>query len=169
MKIEEILSQYKPTVLKKWFQLILETYPTETTRFLQKEKDQFANPVGSTILGGIEELFEKLINTNDSPSLPPFFDRLIHIRAVQEFTPSQAISFLFGLKKIIREELKNELTVDMLFSQQLLNFESRIDEFILLAFNRYIECREKVYELRVNEIKNRYSGILRRLNLIQEV
>ena len=48
MKIEEILSQHKPALLKKWFHLVMQTYPEETARFLKNENDPFANPVGSS-------------------------------------------------------------------------------------------------------------------------
>jgi len=37
-------------------------------------------------------------------------------------------------------------------------FESRIDEMALSALDIYMECREKVYKLRLDEIKKR-SGM----------
>ena len=167
VKIEEILSQHKPDILKKWLRLVLRTYPEETALFLKNENDPFANPVGSTILKGIEDLFEGLIKEGDHKQISSFLDRLIHIRAVQEFTPDQALSFIFMFKQVIRDELKKELKEKKLFDE-LLAFESKIDELALAAFNRYVECREKVYELRANEIKNRYSGLVRRLNRIYD-
>ena len=167
MKIEEILSQHKPALLKKWFHLVMQTYPEETATFLKNEKDPFANPVGSTILKGIENLFEGLIKEGDHKQISSFLDRIIHIRAVQDFTPDQALSFIFMLKKVIRDELKKELKEKELFDE-LLAFESKIDELALAAFNRYVECREKVYELRANEVKNRYSGLVRRLNRVYD-
>ncbi|HJX32301.1 MAG TPA: RsbRD N-terminal domain-containing protein [Thermodesulfobacteriota bacterium] len=167
MKIEEILSQHKPALLKKWLHLVLRTYPDETATFLKNENDPFANPVGSTIVKGIEDLFEGLIKEGEHKQIPSFLDRIIHIRAVQEFTPSQALSFIFMLKKVIREELKKELKEKELFDE-LLAFESKIDELALAAFNRYVECREKVFELKANEVKNRYSGLVRRLNRVSD-
>ena len=78
--------------------------------FLKNENDPFANPVGSTILKGIEDLFEGLIKEGDHRNkFFSFLDRIIHIRAVQEFTPDQALSFIFMLKKVIRDELKKEV------------------------------------------------------------
>lgn len=169
MKIEDLLSQHKQALLKKWFHLILETYPDETARFLQKEKDPFANPVGSTIFKGIEDLFEELLKEKfDFAKASSFLDLIIRIRAVQDFTPSQAISFIFLLKKVIRAELKKELNKKGILVE-LLVFESKIDELAQFAFDVYMGCREKVYELKTNEIKNRYSGLLKRLNLLSEV
>jgi len=167
VKIEEILSQHKSALVKKWFHLVLRTYPEETATFLKNEKDPFANPVGSTILKGIEDLFEGLIKEGDHKQISSFLDRIIHIRAVQEFTPDQALSFLFMLKKVIRDELKKELKEKELFGE-LFAFESKIDELALAAFNRYVECREKVFELKANEVKNRYSGLVRRLNRVYD-
>jgi len=156
MKIEEILSQHKATLLKKWFHLVLRTYPEETALFLKNESDPFANPVGSTIVKGIEDLFEGLMKKGDHKHISSFLDRIIHIRAIQEFTPDQALSFLFMLKKVIRDELKKELKEKELFGE-LFAFESKIDELALAAFNRYVECREKVFELKANELKNNDS------------
>ena len=164
MKIEAILSQRKSALLKKWFHLFLRTYPEETATFLKNENDPFANPVGSTIVKGIEDLFEGLIKEGaHKQQIPSFLDRIIHIRAVQEFTPSQALSFIFMLKKVIRDEFKNEIKEKKLFDE-LLAFESKIDELALAAFDRYVECREKIFALKANEVKNRYSGLVRRLN-----
>jgi len=167
VKIEEILSQHKPALVKKWFHLVLRTYPEETALFLKNENDPFANPVGSTILKGIEDLFEGLIKEGDHKQISSFLDRIIHIRAVQEFTPDQALSFIFMLKKVIRDEFKKELKEKELFDE-LLAFESKIDELALAAFNRYVECREKIFELKANEVKNRYSGLVRRLNRVYD-
>ncbi|WAC06637.1 MAG: RsbRD N-terminal domain-containing protein [Thermodesulfobacteriota bacterium] len=165
MKFEEILSQHKPALVKKWFHLVLRTYPEETATFLKNENDPFANPVGATIFKGIEDLFDGLIKEGNHKQISSFLDRIIHIRAVQEFTPAQALSFIFMLKKVIRDELKKEFKEKELFDE-FLTFESKIDELALAAFNRYVECREKVFELRANEVKNRYSGLVRRLNRI---
>jgi len=163
VKIEEFLSQHKPALLKKWFHLVLQTYPEETSAFLKNENDPFANPVGATILQGIENLFEGLINEDKPKQIFSFLDRIIHIRAVQEFTPAQALSFIFLLKKVVRDEVKKELKEKNLFDE-LLAFESKIDELALAAFDQYVKCREKIYELKANEVKNRYSGLVRRFN-----
>jgi hypothetical protein len=105
MKLEKLLSEQSSTILKRWLQLILETYPSDTQRFLKKQKDQFANPVRDTISKEIKNIYRELLQGIDREKVSPSLDRIIRIRAVQDFSPSQAIFFVFLLKKVIREVL----------------------------------------------------------------
>lgn len=166
--LENLLLPKKKAILKKWFDLIVETYPEETSRFLRREKDPFANPVGSTIAKGIEEVFEELLKGNDTDRFTSFLDRIIRVRAIQDFTPSQAIAFIFLLKKVVREEAEKEIREKNL-SDELVRFESKIDALALLSFDIYMKCREKLYEVRANEVKNRYLYLLKRANLLYEI
>jgi len=168
MKLEDILSQKRSAILKRWFDVILETYPADTQGFLKKQKDRFANPVGYTISQEIEALFGELLQGMDSDKISPFLDRIIRIRAVQDFSPPEAMAFIFLLKKVIREELKNEIRENQIF-EELLKFESKIDELALLSFDIYAKCREKVYELKVSETKRMLFGPLKKANLICEI
>ena len=47
----------------------------------------------------------------------------------------------------------------------LVDLESRIDRVALLAFEKYTECREKLHEIRNNEIKSRALKLLERVNV----
>ena len=168
MVLEYLLSQKKATILERWFHLIMETYPADTSRFLRQEKDRFANPVGYTISQEIEALYDELLQGMNCDKLAACLDNIIRIRSVQDFPPSQAIAFIFLLKKAVREELENEIRENQAF-EELLKFESRIDKLALLALDIYMKCREKVYEIRVNEVKaerERVLKLLERTNLM---
>ena len=168
MNLEKLLTQKRSAILDGWFKLILETYPADTKRFLKEQKDQFANPVGYTISKEIENLYDDLLQGINKESASTILDRIIRIRAIQDFTPSQAISFIFLLKKAIREELETEIRENHLF-EELLLFESRIDELALLGFDIHARCRDKIYELRANEAKNQVSRLLQKAGLICEI
>jgi len=71
---------------------------------------------------------------------------------VQDFSPSQAIGFIFLLKKAIREVLESGIRGKPVL-EEWMEFQSRIDQLALLAFDVYMECREKICEIRVNEAK----------------
>ena len=164
MELKNLLLQKSSTILEKWFDLILETYPADTKRFLKQQRDRFANPVGTAISQEMERLFQGIVEGVETDKVYPSLERIIRIRAVQDFTPAQAVAFMFMLKGIIRAELGRDLR-DQDLVDQLLAFESRIDELGLLAFEIYMKCREKLYEIRMNETRNQVSGLLRKAGL----
>jgi hypothetical protein len=56
------------------------------------------------------------------------------------------------LKKAIREVLESAIQEKPVL-EEWLEFQSRIDQLALLAFDIYMECREKICEIRVNEAR----------------
>ena len=165
--LEELLLGKKTQILRKWLDLILNTYPLDAHRLLKHQKDQFLNPVGSTISKEIGVLFDELIQGINAERTSRALDEIIGIRAIQDFSPSKAISFIFLLKRILREEILKEMR-EAGFAEQLLVLESRLDETALLAFDLYMRRREKMYEIRANEAKNQVSALLRKKGLLSE-
>jgi hypothetical protein len=165
MRLESILEQKKASILKKWFEVIVQTYPAETSKFLKTQKDPFANPVGGTFSRGLNALFEELLKELDYETVTAFLDPIIRTRAVQDFTPSQAVAFIFSLKKVIRETLTKEIREGR-FLDELFLFESKIDELALIGFNIFMKCREKVYQLKANEIRSKTFRAFERAGLI---
>jgi hypothetical protein len=168
MKLEKLLSEKGPAVLDRWLKLILESYPADTQRFLKKQKDPFANPVRNTISKELENIYKELLKGVDRERVAPFLDGIIRIRAVQDFSPSQAIAFIFQLKKVIREALDKEIGEHQL-SDDLLVLESKIDDLALVAFDVYMGCREKIYALSANEARNQVYRLLQKKGLMAEI
>jgi hypothetical protein len=168
MTLNTLLAQRKTAIVKKWFAATVKTYPPDTAKFLKSQKDPFANPVGRTIYQGLEALFDELLKETDHNVMQALLDPIIRIRAIQNFSPSQATSFIFFLKNVIRNTIKKEDFQAQLFSELLL-FESKIDELSLMAFNIYSQCREKIYELKANEMKNRTFRAFERAGLVREI
>jgi hypothetical protein len=46
----------------------------------------------------------------------------------------------------------------------LVEFEAEIDRVALAGFDVFVECREQVSELRINEVKRRVSWIVEKMN-----
>ncbi|MEJ2717554.1 MAG: RsbRD N-terminal domain-containing protein [Deltaproteobacteria bacterium] len=163
MALEDILRENRDRIVRKWFELILQSYPADGRNHFMKEANRFANPVGSSLREGVKGLFDVLAAGADleSEEVCAILDTMVRIRAVQEFSAAEAVEFTLLLKEIVRktvrENVQEQWTVD-----ELLTFEARIDRVTLLAFNIYMQCREKIYELRANELRNRTSRILQR-------
>lgn len=170
MNLERLLSKKRSTILDRWLDCILDTYPADTKRFYKKQKDRFANPVGTTISKEIGNLYDELLKKShlDRDRVSPILDRIIRIRAIQDFSPSQAISFIFMLKGIVREELKIEVREERI-SDELLALESKMDDLTLMAFDIHAACREKIYEIKASQAKNQVSRLLRRAGLASEL
>jgi len=168
MKLKKLLTEKKAAISKKWFQLVIDTYPVETSKFLKSQKDPFANPVGRTTLKGLEAILDELIQGMDFESVTSFLDPIIRIRAIQDFTPSEATGFILSLKTIIRDLFDRELEEKELL-KEFLEFERKIDELSLFAFDIYMQCREKLNQLKSHEQRNTMFKALERAGLVSEI
>jgi hypothetical protein len=168
MNLKDLLVEKKALIVKKWFNRIIDDYPPDASNFLRKQQNRFSNPVGSTISEGIGDLFDEILQGGDSDRFFPILNDIIKIKAVQDFSPSKALSFLFILKDIIREEMGREISKRQL-TAELAAFEKQIDELTLLSFDIYMKCREKIYELKADETRRMTFRLLQKANLICEV
>ncbi|MFO7555065.1 MAG: RsbRD N-terminal domain-containing protein [Desulfobacterales bacterium] len=168
MRLNDLLVQRKTTLVKKWFAAAIGTYPPDTAKFLKNQKDPFSNPVGRTIYNGLEGLFDELLKETDQEAMRSLLDPIIRIRAIQNFSPAQATGFIFFLKDVIRENIQKEAFETQDFNE-LLSFESKIDGLGMIAFNIYMSCREKIYELKANEMRNRTFRAFERAGLVREM
>jgi len=168
MKLDKLLSQHKSEMVNTWFEEVVKTYPGETAKFLKQQKDPFANPVGRTTLKGLEALFDVLLQGMDAETVNSFLDPIIRIRAIQNFTPSQATSFILFLKRIVRESLTEEIA-DIQMMEEYLVFASKIDDLCLMAFDIYAKCRETLYQIQANEMKNSTFRAFERAGLVKDV
>ena len=160
MKLSDLLKKESEAILKRWLDLILETYPADTAALIRKEQNQFKNPVGATFSREIETLFKLLCEGVQNHECRTSLDAILKIRSVQDFSPSGAVGFIFQLKNAIEETLKNEIR-----SEQNIGawraLQSRIDALALQAFDIYMDCREKICEIRVNQAKAEKEMALR--------
>jgi len=146
--IIEILKERKQTILDKWFQDVAESYPEETTQFLGRKGDPFGNPVGHALRQGLGGLLEGLLSDAQPDDLASHLDEIVRIRAVQEFSPSRAVTFIFSLKRIVRDACGDGLP------QGLEDFDTAVDRLGLLAFDNYMACRERLFEIKVKELRD---------------
>ncbi|MFZ5907901.1 MAG: RsbRD N-terminal domain-containing protein [Nitrospirota bacterium] len=168
MNLKDLLSERKSSILQRWFDAIIASYPQDASHFFKNNQNQFTNPVGYTFSEVTHGLFGALLEGGDPARYFPFLNDIIKIKAVQDFSPSQAVSFLFLLKKVIREELEKELQRNQ-FHHELHALDLEIDALALLAFDVYMKCREKIYEIRTNEARNMMFRLLKKANLVREI
>ena len=159
--LRDSLSRHRAAIVDEWFEQVVAEYPEETARFLRSQQDPFANPVGAGLRDSLGPIFDELLSGVDEERVMPLLDRIIRVRSVQDFRPSQAVGFLLGLKLIVRKRAA-ETNSDC--SRELAEIEERIDRLVLAAFDVYTGCREQLYEIRIKEIRNTSLKNMERLN-----
>ena len=162
MKLAHLLSQKKSAIFERWLDLIFSTYPPETAAFLKKEKDRFNNPMAYRIYEGAKGLVNGIVSGATAAEVSGYLDEIIRIKAMQDASPSQALAFIFFLKTVVREELAKEIRADADLEAEVVELESQIDGMALLGFDVYLKRREKLFEIRVDEVKRSVSGLLRK-------
>ena len=161
MGLEALLKENREAILEKWFERIIGTYPDVTSKFLAKQKDRFRNPVGYAITQSIGPIYDQVASAMDADQLLEALDGIVRIRSVQDFTPTEAIGFVFQLKAVIREEIGGRIRESERWND-LAELESRIDRVALLAFEKYTECRENLHQIRNREVDSRAARVLGR-------
>jgi hypothetical protein len=164
MKLANLLEENREAILGKWFELIAGTYPDVTSKFLEKQKDRFRNPVGYAISESIGPIYDQVVSALDPDRLLDALDGIIRIRSVQDFTPTETIGFVFGLKGVIREVIGDQIRAPEKWND-LSDLESRIDRVALLAFEKYTECREQLHRVRNREIERRAMKVLEKVKV----
>jgi hypothetical protein len=163
MTISAILHEKQNSIIERWQHDALASYANDASKFFAREKNQFANPVGSALRDGTRAIFKNLIDGFDAELVCRNLNEIIKIRAIQDFSPSRAISFVFLLKQAIRVELAG-IALDKQLARELDEIDATIDQIAMFAFDIYVKCREHLYELRVNEVKRSVAVLMKRFD-----
>ena len=151
----DLLRSRQERIGDRWFELTLATYRSDAAQFMTAQKNPFANPVGRHLDEDLRAVLSALLDDAAPEIICGHLEDIIKVRAIQEFTPAKAVCFVFLLKDAIRDVLGDEPQhrEDL---AALSDLETRIDQVALFAFDIFAKCREKVYSLRLNEIRKGY-------------
>jgi hypothetical protein len=147
-----LLHENADRIALRWFEEALSDYSADAQAALSRQRDRFANPLAHGLRVGTRALFEVLVDGADEAALRASLEEIVKVRAVQEMPPSRALAFVFRLKGLIRASLGEALD-DPLLRTELEELDGRIDRAALTAFDLFVESRERVMELRIEEVK----------------
>ncbi len=150
--LQQFIKDNRESILNKWIDQTINTYEPEMVTFLKKETNQFSNPVRNTIFTSLKKVLDGILNDMNIEECHQGLEEIVKLRAVQSFSPSQALNFIFEFKKVIREELQKNNPEAVIY-KELNVFEDKFDKLIGLSFDSYSKYREKIFEIRIKEIK----------------
>ncbi len=151
MMLDEALRNYRDKIVNSWANYTLSTY--ESSSFFKKERDKFSNPVGGNTREALGSLFVLLAKNEDSKKFAAPLEQIMNIRAIQDFTASQAVAPLHAVKHITRDVLSKDKETQGLIVE-LYDFEFSVDLMVLAAFDMYMRNRERLYKVRIAEIQS---------------
>ena len=151
MNLSETLQEKKKQIQSIWVDRTLDSYTSPG--FFKKSVDAIANPIGANIRDGISSLLDLILQDADIESYTKPLDQIVRIRAVQDFSPSQAVVPFLELKWIVRQVLNDSNKTKHLV-HELAELDCKIDRLALAAFDKYMECREQLYKVRISELKS---------------
>jgi hypothetical protein len=159
--LRDVLQAHRSEALDRWRGFLLDSYPEEAARFFRREKDRFKNPVGQSIHRATETLFDGVLLERNAEGVPEALESLVRIRAVQDFSPSEAVAFVFLLKRAVREVLAGT-SEERSPEAALSDLDARVDALALAAFETYTRCREELFEIRIRSSQRRVAVLLER-------
>ncbi len=123
-------------VVEWWVGRLLVNYPVkpvfEVVSFLQEAAEK--------IVDGALSLYEgKSVDLSDAVD-----DVMRFLATDRNFNPGDSVRLFCELRDFMADELK-------LKAEDRLKFDRRFDEILFTAFDAYMTCREKIYELRLKE------------------
>lgn len=166
MALTEILKLKREQIVDQWFEAVITTYHEDARGSLSRTKAQFTNPVGYNIREGLDGLVQAVLQGMLPDTVRGFLDAIVRIRAVQDFSPSQALSFIFQLKNILRAAAGDEAAGDPKTATELTRLDDVIDDLALFAFDLYMECREKIYDIKAQEARSMTFRLLQKAQVI---
>lgn len=151
-----LLPQQKKEILDRWRTLIISSYPEQTSRFLARESDPFANPVGKAVNAMASAVIDELAEENvDLDRISEPLEYFVKIRAIQEFSASEAVVFILLLKEAVGAVVLPSSPAVSHY-ESILSLYRSIDRIALFTFDKYTECRENLQRIRISELKKSY-------------
>jgi hypothetical protein len=136
----------RDAILQDWLLQAVHTYPEQAVQTLLDVRDPFHNAVGCALHEGLPPLLDAVLADDWPEGVGTVLDRLVRIRAVQDFTASRAISFLLLLKPVLRARLaESKCRMEAL--------EDRVDRLMLMAFDLFTDCRDRTRQIQLNEAR----------------
>jgi len=166
MDLKGVLLEKRADIVKQWFDAVLEGYHAEARTSFRRRNAQFTNPVGFNLAQGLEGMFDGLLTGVMPSEVSGQLDAIVRLRAVQDFKPSEAVAFILLLKDIVRDSLGPDLLQGGRFAEELRTLDSAVDDLALYAFDLYMLCREKIYDIKAEEARRATFRLLQQAKIL---
>jgi hypothetical protein len=163
LELSGFIKENRDALAGRWLDAVIGSYSADTGGFIKGKDDRIANPLGHAIREMVDAVLRCLGEGCDEQALGSAMFPVIQMRAVQDFTPSEAVAFVGLFRNSVvslamEKEAGPELIIEL--DDVVLGLMSR-------AFDLYSDCREKLWEIKIEEIKRNLYMFLRKSDMVE--
>ena len=159
--LELLFEKNKDWILEKWLDRRLSLFSNQKQSLIKSQMNQFQNPIRHEIHEGLKMILENF--DQESEKFNEAVEQICRVMAIQELSPSKAIAFFYELKEIFHDRVKK--LEHNLTGKEFAEFNSNIEKMTLKTFDCYCGHREKIYQLKVDESKNKAYMLIKKAGL----
>jgi hypothetical protein len=153
MALTTLSAGMRDLFFEEWLACTIGTYPDQTRRLLREERDSFRNPVGHTLAVSLRGLTEELFGGFDRARVTAWLDAVVHLRAVQECSSTDAVEFV-ALARHAAGRV-SEKRIPGLGPGALDVLGARIDDMVVIAADLLVRCREEIHAIGARAARRR--------------
>lgn len=135
--MQELLKKNKDLILRKWIAY------GEGPSLSKREPHPLLNPASHIIHTEWQEFYESLSDGNELCAA--MLQETIRLKAIQQQSPSEALSFIHELRNLIRQTTGN--------AEGMKELEVKLDKVLMESFDLYMKNRELIFKLKMEEYK----------------
>ena len=159
--LNTLIVQNHEQILEEWLYLRLAIISKQKQSLIMTQMDPFQNPIRHQLHEGLKAILEHFEKKGEK--FTEAVEQICRILAIQDFPPSTAMALFYELKGIVRKLSKK--TGVGFKAKDWVEFNSCIETMTLEAFDCYCAQREKIYQLKVDESKNRAFMLLKKAGI----
>ena len=159
--LNTLLAQNQEVILEKWLNLRLAIFSKQKQSLIMTQMDQFQNPIRHQLHEGLKVILENFDKKGEK--FIEALEQICRILAIQDFPPSKATALFYELKGIVRKLAKK--TGVGFNAKDWVEFNSTIESMTLETVDCYCAQREKIYQLKVDESKNKAFMLLKKAGI----
>lgn len=144
-------TKQQETLLKSWYDDTLQScFPEAGDAF--RLGGGFSNPVSQSFREGMTAILAGLAAGRDLESIRAPLDRIVRVLAVQGLPPGASIRFVF----LLRYHLESAPDIPV---EEKQIWSRRLDALAEMSVEIWTECRETLFQLRINELRKRIQQL----------
>ncbi|MDY6820717.1 MAG: hypothetical protein SVN78_03725 [Deferribacterota bacterium] len=168
VECREYFLDKKNKILDDWFNHLISHYDDNKLDYLEKERDPFLNPVKYIFKSALGSIFSYIFEDEELDLVSQDIEKLIKLLALNGPKASEVLGLFVFFKQHINALFMSSFSLEEKIDEynEITNI---FDNLLLKIFDMYVQCREKIYEIRVNEIKRMTFPLLERSGLIERI